>query len=192
MEIAILESLQAIHTPVLTYIMLAFTYLGEVGAVCIVTTAIFLIFPKTRKGGFVLAAALIVDFLIVNLFLKNVVARPRPFTKSDALLAFLNSVSYKIPSDWSFPSGHSAVCFCGASVLTILYKGKAAWTYAVAAIVAFSRLYLGVHYLTDVLAGAAIGSLIGGLIGIYGGKLYDHVLAKIRARREKKNEEDID
>ena len=189
MEIAILESLQAIHTPALTYIMLAFTFLGEVGAICIVTAAVFLIFPKTRKGGVIMAAALIADVLIVNLFLKNVVARPRPFTESEALLDFLNSINYKIPTDWSFPSGHSAVCFCGASVLAVLDRGKGAWTYAVAAVIAFSRLYLGVHYLTDVLAGAAIGSAIGVLVGIFGAKLYDKALANIRARREKKKEE---
>lgn len=50
MEIAILESLQAIHTPALTYIMLAFTFLGEVGAICIVTAAVFLIFPKRGRA----------------------------------------------------------------------------------------------------------------------------------------------
>lgn len=121
--------------------------------------------------------------------MKNVVARPRPFTESEALLDFLNSINYKIPTDWSFPSGHSAVCFCGASVLAVLYRGKGAWTYAVAAVIAFSRLYLGVHYLTDVLAGAAIGSAIGVLVGIFGAKLYDKALANIRARREKKKEE---
>lgn len=136
MEIAILESCGDTHARFDVH-HAGFTFLGEVGAICIVTAAVFLIFPKTRKGGVIMAAALIADVLIVNLFLKNVVARPRPFTESEALLDFLNSINYKIPTDWSFPSGHSAVCFCGASVLAVLYRGKGAWTYAVAAVIAF-------------------------------------------------------
>lgn len=189
MEIAILEGLAAIHTPFLTAVMLAFTYMGEVGAIWIAAAAVLLAFRKTRPCGVVLAAALIIDFLVVNLALKNIVARPRPFTVSEELLAFLEQIEYKLPSGWSFPSGHAAVSFCAAAVLTCFYKGKGAWSIAAAALIAFSRLYLGVHYLTDVLAGAAIGALIGVLCGHYGKILCAKVKETNKERKRKKKEE---
>ena len=184
MEISILEGIAAMHTPVLTAILLFLTYIGEWGAVCIATAAVLLCFGKTRKAGVVTAFALLADFLIVNVILKNAVARQRPFEEEPLLCGFLSEIGYPLPKDYSFPSGHSAVTFCGAAALTYFFRGKGAWAFLPAALIAFSRLYLGVHYPTDVLAGAAIGCGVGFGVAWAGNLLFEKAA---EAHRRKKN-----
>ncbi len=179
MEIKFLESLSAIHCKFLDVIMLFFTYIGEVGAIWIVCAILLLCFKKTRKSGIYLAVALILDALLVNLIIKNVVKRPRPFEYSAQLKNYISCLKYKLPTDYSFPSGHSAVSFCAVAVLTYFYKKKAISAIAVSVIIAFSRLYIGVHYPSDVLIGAVIGAFIG-IISII---LSNLVLKKITERK---------
>ena len=192
MEIGILQAIAALHCPFLTAVMLFFTYIGEWGAACIAAAIVLLCFKKTRKAGIVTAIALLADFLIVNVFLKNVVARQRPFEEESALCAFLEEIGYPLPHDRSFPSGHAAVTFCCAASLTYFFKGRGAWSFLAAFFIAFSRLYLGVHYPTDVLAGAAIGALIGVLCGHYGKILCAKVKETNKERKRKKKEEIAD
>lgn len=171
MEIKFLESLASLRFGVLDVIMLFFTYIGEVGAVCIITALVLLIMKKTRKAGIYVAICLILDFLIINVFLKNVVQRARPYEFSQSLVDRIISLKYKLPDDYSFPSGHSAVTFCCATALVCLFGKKALFTFVIAFLVAFSRLYIGVHYPTDVLAGAVIGSAIGFCTVYFGRKI---------------------
>lgn len=161
MEISFLESLSAIHCRFLDAIMLFFTYIGEVGAVWIVCAVVLLCFKKTRKSGMFLAVALILDALLVNVIIKNIVKRPRPFEYSTQLKDYILYLKYKLPTDYSFPSGHSAVSFCATAVLTYFYGKKAIPAIIVSVVIAFSRLYIGVHYPSDVLIGAIIGTAIG-------------------------------
>ena len=100
---------------------------------------------------FLLGAALILDGIFCNLLLKNLVRRIRPCDINDAIRLLI-----PYPSDYSFPSGHTAVSFAAASALYFAgekYLWKAALV--LAAFIAFSRMYLYVHYPTDILGGAS-------------------------------------
>lgn len=163
MELEILKSIAAtFHSQTwLNYIMTGFTWLGEFGAASILTAIILIIFKKTRWAGISVALALILDILIVNVILKNTVNRPRPWTEWGDIIEFYGMAGVRMPSDTSFPSGHSAVCFAAAVALLMRYRVKAIPALAIAVIVAFSRIYLCLHYPTDVLGGIIIGSICG-------------------------------
>lgn len=156
-EIDILDFLQTIHNPVLDKIMIGITSLGNAGIIWIILSAVLLIVPKTRKVGLCMAAALIVDLLVTNLLLKNLVARTRPYD-------IVNTVSLlvKKPTDYSFPSGHTAASFTAVTVLFIRKEKKLAVAACVLAVlIAFSRMYLYVHFPTDILGGIAVGVFAG-------------------------------
>lgn len=163
MEIEILKWVDAtFHSQGwLNYIMKYITYLGEFGAVPIACALVLLIFKKTRRGGFVCAVALIFNFILVNALLKNVVNRPRPWTAFEEIALFYEQFGVRLPKDSSFPSGHTAACFSVAVACVFAFKVKGIPALVIAFLVALSRIYLCVHYPTDVLAGALIGSACG-------------------------------
>lgn len=103
MELQILHAIQEIHQGWLTDVMRFFTTIGESGLVWIVIAIVLTCIPKTRKCGLTMMIAMAITYLVGNLFLKNVIARPRPCVVD-------NSVILKIPfpSEYSFPSGHSS------------------------------------------------------------------------------------
>lgn len=160
MELRILDFLQTIHTPLLDKILAFITSLGNAGIIWIVLAVVLLILPKTRKTGIIVAAALLMDFVLCNLILKNLVARMRPYDVNTAI-----AILIKKPLDFSFPSGHTAASFAAMTAL-FLAKMKKAWIAALvlAVLIAFSRLYFYVHYPTDVLGGAVVG-ILSGIIG---------------------------
>lgn len=143
----------------LTPIMRFFTGLGEVGIFWIVLSLVLLCFKKTRKAGFWALVSLLVCFIITNLGLKNIVARMRPYHRFEDILPLAAH-----PGDFSFPSGHTASAFAAAGIyIRYLDKRWGIVLIVVAALIAISRLYLGMHYPTDVLAGLCTG-LISSLI----------------------------
>ncbi len=130
------------------------THLGDDGYLWIALGIILLFFKKTRPIGFTVLTSLLINFVIVNLTLKDLIARPRPFVVNDAIQTLISKPSaYR-----SFPSGHTSGSF---SAMFALYK----WVpkkvgipaLILAALVSISRLYVGVHYPTDVLGGLVIG-----------------------------------
>ena len=145
----------------LNYIMKYVTYIGEFGAGAIALALILLIFKKTRWAGVAVAVSLILDVLIVNVILKMSVNRPRPWTEWPDIKAFYSSISVRIPTDSSFPSGHTASLFAAATALAFRYKLKSLPAFFVALLVACSRIYLCLHYPSDVLAGMLIGAACG-------------------------------
>ena len=161
-----------IRCPFLDTFFSLVTKLGDGGVFWIAVTFFLLIIPKQRKTGLMMAFAMILGLIIGNGILKNAVARIRPYDLVEA------EIIIKHLSDFSFPSGHTLVCFEAASVLTI--RKSRLWIPAVviAVLVAFSRLYLFVHYPTDVIAGAVLGILFG-FCGVFlGVKLYDFIAEK--------------
>ena len=134
------------------------TMLGNAGIFWILLTAVFLLIPSKRRTGIVMAIALIIDVIVCNGILKPLVARIRPYdlhTGIDLLI--------KAPTDFSFPSGHSAASFAASSAL--MYRKDRLWIPAMflAMLIALSRLYLYVHYPTDVICGILVGFLAGWL-----------------------------
>ena len=136
------------------------TSLGNVGAVWILLGVVLLAFRRTRRYGVAVLLALAVEALICNLALKPLVARTRPFDVNTTVELLINR-----PQDFSFPSGHTSAGFATAAALyATRCKGWAA-AGVLAVVIAFSRLYLYVHFPTDVLAGAALGIICGLVIG---------------------------
>ncbi len=143
----------SVLTPVFRFI----THLGDYGLFWIGFTALLLCLKRTRKTGLLCAGALIGSLLINNALLKNLVARPRPFDAFSDILPLI-----KRPLDFSFPSGHTGSSFAFAWVFfRRMPKKYGIPVLVLAALVAFSRLYLGVHYPGDVLGGLITGILIG-------------------------------
>lgn len=147
----------------LNYVMKYLTYIGEFGAGAIICAVVLLIFKKTRWSGVAVAIALVLDVLIVNVILKLSVNRARPWQDYPDLgfQEFHNSISVREPTDSSFPSGHTASLFAAAVALVMYYKVKGLPALGVALLVAISRIYLCMHYPTDVIGGIAIGSACG-------------------------------
>ena len=155
-DFAILDFVQKhFRSEVCDEIMKFVTALGNYGAFYIVTTLILLIYAKTRTAGTKLAIAQITGAIICSVILKNVVGRIRPFNIRDFDL-LINA-----PKDFSFPSGHTLHAFVCASVI---YTANRKWgiaAYILAFVMGFSRIYLYVHYPSDVLTGAVLGVAIG-------------------------------
>ena len=147
----------------LNYIMKYITYIGEFIAGAIICAIVLLIFKKTRWAGVAVAIAIVLDVLIVNVILKLSVNRARPWQTYPDLgfHEFHQSIGVREPTDSSFPSGHTAGLFAAAVALVMYYRVKGLPALAVAFIVAISRIYLCMHFPSDVLGGAIIGSACG-------------------------------
>ena len=158
-EFDFLFFLQDIHTPLLDKIMLFFTRMGNIGMPWIGIAVILLCFKKTRKCGIAILGSLLLKELIGNLILKNLIARDRPCWIYDTVPLLISA-----PSSYSFPSGHTFDGFA-ASVSILLYNKKAGiFAVIVAAIIAFSRMYLFVHFPTDILASVVLGTVVAVLV----------------------------
>lgn len=159
-EFAVLDAIQALHTPVLDAFFSTITRLGDAGLFFILLGAALCCFKKTRTCGICMLASMAVGALVTNVALKPLVARERPCWINDAVTLLITS-----PTDYSFPSGHSQVAFVSAAAIYQNHKKWGIAAYVLAVLIAFSRLYLYVHFPTDVLAGALIGIAAGTLVG---------------------------
>lgn len=162
MELDLLMSVQEMHTPILDNILCNITALGDKGILWIAIGVILLCTKRYRKAGLLLLLSLLACFLVGNVVLKNLIQRDRPcwlYPEVELLI--------KNPTDYSFPSGHSMIGFAGATALWFANRKFGVAAYLLAAIIAFSRLYLFVHWPSDVLTGSIIGIIIPCLIFCY-------------------------
>lgn len=158
----LLQIQQHLRTDMLTSFMKIVTFLGKGGWFWILCAVVLLAIPKTRKTGYAAVFSLIFGAIVTNLLLKNIVARPRPFAEIEALIPLIAK-----PTDFSFPSGHTTASFAVALVMfRMLPKKIGIPAVVLAALVAFSRLYLGVHYPTDVLVGFLV-ALMGSTVAVW-------------------------
>lgn len=140
------------------------TFLGNGGFIWILLSIWFLCTKTYRKQGIVLLAVLAATFLLGDVLLKNLIQRPRPFQD------FPTELLITPPESYSFPSGHTSSSFAAASVLFRIRKSWGTAAFVLAALIGFSRMFLLVHYPTDVLAGAALGLLVGNIVCFFVGK----------------------
>lgn len=151
-EFDILYALQNIHNPLLDKIMVFVSTLGNSGIFWIAVAILLMIPKKTRRMGFQTAITMLIVFIIGNLILKNAIHRPRPCWIDESVELLVKS-----PKDYSFPSGHSMNGLCASVTLLCCDKRFGIPAVILAVIIAFSRLYLFVHFPTDVIIGSLIG-----------------------------------
>lgn len=162
--------------PLLDPVMIFYTSLGNAGLAFIVAALIFVCIRSTRRAGATALTAMALGLIVTNLTIKPLVSRDRPWV---VLEGFVSLVTSSDPN--SFPSGHTCAAFAFGVALCVVLPQKWAKAAALiaAALMGFSRLYVGVHFPSDVLAGAVIGTLCG-LAAVW---LVNLVMRRYSARR---------
>lgn len=131
-----------------------------------VAGALMIPFKKTRKFGLAVLFAVLVGTLLTNLVMKPLFARPRPYVyyaDNPLFMSWYEFAGAHVESDKSFPSGHTTAAFeLGIAIFCVIKNKKVAWIFPVfSALVGLSRIYLMVHYVTDVLGGVLVGTFAG-------------------------------
>ena len=182
-------------TPVMKFI----THTSDSGLCWIILCIILVLIPRTRRAGIIAGSSIAVEAIITNLIVKNAVARTRPYEVVEGLVNI-----FEKQKDYSFPSGHSGASFAVAGVLIVIamlglpaitkngellrsktsagFKVFAIISLVYAMLIAFSRLYVGVHYPTDVLAGTLLG-IVTSILAYF---VYHLVIKKIHEYKKTK------
>lgn len=155
-DISILNLIQNLKSPLMDKIMTTITAFGNMGIFWILLIIIFLTTKEYKKMAKYMIICLLVNIIIVNLIIKPAVGRQRPFEIVEGIKLLVLK-----PQDPSFPSGHSAVSFCMLTTILFFSKSKTINIMAslLAILIAFSRLYLYVHFPSDVFCGIIFGIL---------------------------------
>ena len=136
---------------------------GKGGIFLIILSLVLTFFKKTRRFGTAMCLGLAIGALFVNLYLKVVIARPRPYVdQSSVFYQFWTLVGQHVESDKSFPSGHTNAAFAAMLPLFLLGDKRRSWLALLfGVLMGISRIYLCVHYPSDVLGGAITGTVAG-------------------------------
>lgn len=173
-DVAVYQFVDSIMNPVLDSIFTLITHLGDTPGIIWWVLAVILFIPKkTRKLAIVLIAGLAIASAVNNLALKNIIERPRPYNIDPSVWTNAG-YEYIWPglidksSSWSFPSGHTSSSIgAGFALLLACCKDKKLAlgipAFILSLLIGFSRIYVHVHYPSDVVAGAVVG-LLGGLV----------------------------
>ena len=153
---SILHLIRATACPLLDFLMPKITALGNGGAVWLLAAGGLICTKKYRRQGFLLLGGLAAGVLIGNVFLKNFIARPRPCWLDTSVPLLIDR-----PTDFSFPSGHTLSSVIGATILTGTDRRFGSIAIPLAVLIAFSRLYLYVHFPSDILGATVLGLCIG-------------------------------
>ena len=144
--------------PFLDATMPVITVLGDAGIFWIALAAVFLLIPKYRKMGLSMGIALLMGVVICNMILKPVVGRIRPYDYQWEVFQKTIPLLIERQHDFAFPSGHTIASFEAAMAMLVCNKKLGIPAMILAVLIAFSRLYLYVHYPTDVIASVILGT----------------------------------
>lgn len=145
------------------------SFMGKLSLIWVLLAVICLCVKKTRPLGRSMACMLIFDLIACNGIIKPIVSRLRPCVLNSTV-----DLIVSVPFDASFPSGHTLFAFSAATILFIYHKGWGLAAYAFACVMGFSRMYLYVHFPTDVL----LGAIFGVILAIVAYRLEDMLLEK--------------
>ena len=190
-----------IRSDFLNPIMKVLTHSGDKGILLIVLILALLIIPRTRAIGIMSTISIAIEALLNNVLLKNIIARTRPYDEIEGLVNLVGK-----QSDYSFPSGHTGAAFAVAGAMLVValfglpmiaktgefkredpslsFKLVSVLLIMYATLLAFSRMYVGVHYPTDVLCGLLLG--LGTSAVAY--LIYQVAIKKIHERKAKVKE----
>ena len=174
-DLPILDWIQAnLTSPLGDKIWPIITLFGDDGIFWIALAVILLFFPKTRKTGLGMGIAMALGLLVCNIILKPVVARPRPYDYQEALGVIIPLITKRM-HDFSFPSGHTIASFEASVVILLNHKKAGIAALVLAFLIAFSRLYLYVHYPTDVIVSIFLGTAFAFLGNFLSGKVMNRL-----------------
>ena len=146
--------------PSLDFIMPKITVLGDGGIFWMAIAVVLLLFGKTRRVGVGMLLAMLMGLLLCNLTLKPLCHRPRPYDYQYEVFGKTIPLIIERQHDFSFPSGHTIASFEAAGVIVMNNKKWGAAALVLACLIAFSRMYLYVHYPTDVLTSVVLGLVL--------------------------------
>ena len=187
-DLPILNWIQAhLQSTVLDFIMPYITILGDAGIFWIACAVILMLIPKHRKAGFSMGIALIFGVVVCNMILKPLVGRIRPYNYNLEVLKlqwqdFLvhGKLLVETPHDFSFPSGHTIASFEASVALYKNNKRLGIPALILASLISFSRMYLYVHYPTDVICSVILGTAFAFLGNFLAGKIMGKLPEKLR------------
>lgn len=143
-----------IRCDVLNIVMIFFSSMGTNGYIWLAAAAAMLLTKKYRFAGVALLVCFTLAWFVNDGVVKHLVQRQRPYLT-------LQELEVLVPrrNDFSFTSGHTSTAFAAAYAITRANGRRWAWVYAISAMIAVSRIYVGMHYPTDVLGGMLVGTL---------------------------------
>lgn len=173
MDIALLNWIQQFSNEFLDKFFVFFTRIGDYGELWILICIIFLLFKRTRKAGILGLLALLIEAILVMFVLKPMFDRPRPY------ITYNFPILIPTPSGSSFPSGHTAASFAVAIMLYLKDVPFKRTIMGLAALMSYSRLYLYVHYPSDILGGFVIALVIALLLKHYEKPIIDMIQSMV-------------
>ena len=189
-DMKVYQFAEQLRGPVFDQIMVFFTHMGDGGYFWIALSVVLLLFKKTRKYGLAMAGALAVASLLNSIVLKSLFDRPRPYVMDIAnwQRVATDGWMYEMPFESlkeksvSFPSGHTASSFAAAIGVFYIDKKKGIVPLIVAALIGFSRIYIHVHYPSDVVGGVITGVVFGLLACVIIFKVFGGLLDKLNEK----------